>query len=125
MKESLVKKIGTGIVLPILFALSSCGRMYNIGGHKVKLNPTIINSLVENRGDSLIKYSSTPYGGNLTNVKINGEKYTREDAVVYNKENKHYNYLKNKLDSMSNAPQEATGKIDWRLIRFSRNSRNF
>jgi len=125
MTKGLVQKIRTGIVLPILFALSSCGRMYDLDGHKVKVNSTIINSLVENRGDSLIKYSSFPYGGSLTRVRINREKYTEEDTVVYNKENKHYNYLKNKLDSMSNAHQEATGKIDWRLIRFSRNNRNF
>jgi hypothetical protein len=124
MKKSLVQKVAPWVFAGLSLIGSGCGKVYEIKNGKVKINPSIYNSLVQIRGDSLIKYSSKPYGGNLANVNINGIK-SKEGTEIYNKEKIHYNYLKGELDSLYELNKKTNKSIDWRLIRFSRDSRNF
>jgi len=103
MGTGLINKIGKGIVLPLVFALSGCGvKTYEIDGNKVKNNSVIWNSIVENKGDTLeIKYS-LKFGlfvdNNIKSAKINGIKYNNKDSLVYEVANEHYHYLKGEID---------------------------
>ena len=112
MKNTLVKRIGMKLVLPLAFVGivgSGCSKTYEIDGNKVKENLLIINRIVEYKGDSLkIKYSLPFFGSpkDLSNLKINGVKYKKKDFLVYEVGNEHYHYLSNKIDSIDNAEKQ-------------------
>jgi len=114
MKNSLVRKIGMKLILPLAFAGvigSGCSKTYVIDENQVKKNHTIFNHLVENKGDSIeIKYNRrsnfSSNLSNLSNLKINGVKYRKKDSLVYEVGNEHYHYLLDKVYSIKNAERQ-------------------
>jgi len=106
MKNNLIRKIAPYVFGGLCLIGSGCSETYEIDGNKVIKGSTIFNNLREGRGDSIIiRYIPVIFGGDIGVVKINGEKYTQEDTLVYNKANERYHYLNNKIDSI-NASEE-------------------
>lgn len=108
MKKSLAFKVAPWIFVGLGLIGNGCAKTYEIDGNKVKKRPFVTNNIVEKRGDNFeIKYSLHPsfslHTQDIFNVKINGEEYTKEDALVYKKANERYHYLINKIDSIETA----------------------
>jgi len=119
MRKGLVKEIGKK-VLPFVFGglsliNSGCAKNYQIDGNNVKYSPWKPRSIVETVGNAkiryslesdrkgIIRYSLESDRKGIKRVYILGEKYTKRDTLVLEAANTHYNYLREKIDSIENA----------------------
>jgi folate-dependent tRNA-U54 methylase TrmFO/GidA len=83
---------------------------YNIEGSKIKNRETPFGGLVEYKGEDKIKYlrdNNGSFKNGDFRVKINGEKYTKKDTLIYEEALKRYNYLNGKIDSINHARRES------------------
>jgi len=102
MGNGLIRKIAKGIAFPLAFVLTGCGPNYQIDGSNIKRGFGFY-SIVENKGNTEIRYSlggGGPRLGDIKSVYINGERYTREDTLVWENANRRYHSLIHKMDSI-------------------------
>jgi hypothetical protein len=138
MGNNLIQKVKRGIFrigAPLLIGglgliNSGCSKTYEIDGNKVKYNKSNFVSWIlkeETKDGNKILYYPLMVEKNrgkmvyyIDCVKINREKYTKDDTSVYNKANEHYNYLNNKIDSINNTEiqKEIQERIDLGLKAF-------
>jgi len=112
MRKGLVKEIGKK-VLPFVFGglsliNSGCAKNYQIDGNNVKYSHWKPRSIVETVGNVKIRYSIgrcslRSYMRSIKRVYLLGEKYTKRDTLVWEAANTHYDYLREKIDSIENA----------------------
>jgi hypothetical protein len=112
MKNNLLSIIGKGIILPIVFALSSCGiKTYEIDGNKVKFKEdSFFWNIKEIKKDGT-NNEFYMEGGNINNpleyFQIPKELfYTQEDSLVFSTAKQKADYLISKRDSLDEVERQ-------------------
>lgn len=80
---------------------------YTLNGNKIIENDKLFQSMVEYEGNNKIKYFETVIRNEFNVVKVNGERYTSKDTLIFQEAEKRYNSLREQIDSIKLAKKES------------------
>jgi hypothetical protein len=106
MWRKMTKKLGklllTGVLAGVVAGVSIDFNKseYTLNGNKIIENDKLFPFIVEYKGDNKIKYFETVISNKFNVVRVNGERYTSKDTLIFQEAEKRYNYIREQIDSI-------------------------